>query len=217
MNRKLLLGILPLLFCLTGTRLGITPANAQPEATLAIPAGLVGFPDDTLVVPVFVSTAQAISQAQVVIEFDAKDFAFINATVGPDAPGFFVVQTLVHPSIPIKTSGATENVLVQIAGSGAQTFSGNDRNVMLLHFKVTGSAGSASPFAFATDTLATVLITNQSVILDGTDLQLINGSGNIANLATLSIPGGFSVPKAETLHVPVRLSSVKSIGVAQMV
>jgi hypothetical protein len=217
MNRKLLLGILPLLFCLTGIRLGVTPANAQPQAILAIPAGLAGFPGDTLVVPVFVSADQAISQAQVVVEFDAKDFIFINATIGPDAPGFFVVQTLVHPAIPITAAGATENVLVQIAGSGAQTFSGNDRNVMLLHFKVSGSAGGASPFAFATDTTATVLVTNQSVILDGTDLQFINGSGNIANLATLSIPGGFSAPKAETLQVPVRLSSVKAVGIAQMV
>jgi hypothetical protein len=89
--------------------------------------------------------------------------------------------------------------------------------VTLLHFKVNGSAGGASPFAFATATSTTVLVTNQSVVLEGTDLQFINGSGNIANVATLSIPGGFSAPKAETLEVPVRLSSVKGIGLAQMV
>lgn len=217
MNRKLLIGSLTLWLCLAGAWLWAAPANAQNQAMLAIPAGLASFPGDTLVVPVFVSTAQTISQAQVVIEFDAKDFTFIAATIGPDAPGFFVLQTLVHPSIPIRTAGATENVLVQIAGNGAQTFSGNDRNVMFLHFKVTGSTGGASPFAFAADSIATVLVTNQSVLLDGTDLQFINGSGNIANLATLSVPGGFSAPKAETLEVPVRLSSVKGIGVAQMV
>ncbi|MCI0692542.1 cohesin domain-containing protein [candidate division KSB1 bacterium] len=217
MNRKLLLGSLTLWLGLAGTWFGAAPVNAQSQALLAIPAGLAGFPGDTLVVPVFVSTAQAISQAQVVVEFDAKDFTFIDATAGPDAPGFFVLQTLVHPSIPITTSGATENVLVQFAGSGAQTFSGNDRNVLFLHFKVTGATGGASPFAFAADSIATVLVTNQSVLLDGTDLQFINGSGSIANLATLSIPGGFSAPKAETLQVPVRLSSAKAIGVAQMV
>jgi len=217
MNRKLLLGSLTFWFCLAGTWFGVAPAEAQSQVTLAIPAGLAGFPGDTLVVPVFISTAQAISQAQIVVEFDAKDFAFIDAAVGPDASDFFVLQTLVHPPIPITTSGATENVLVQIAGNGAQTFSGNDRNVMLLRFKVSGSAGGASPFAFAADTTATFLVTNNSVNLDGTDLQFINGSGNIANLATLSVPGGFSAPKAETLQVPVRLSSVQAIGVAQMV
>lgn len=217
MNRKLLHGSLTLWLFLAGTWFWAAPVNAQSKALLAIPTGLAGFPGDTLVVPVFVSTAQAISQAQVVVEFDAKDFTFIDATAGPDAPGFFVLQTLVHPSIPITTSGATENVLVQFVGSGAQTFSGNDRNVLFLHFKVTGATGGASPFAFAADSIATVLVTNQSVLLDGTDLQFINGSGSIANLATLSIPGGFSAPKAETLQVPVRLSSAKAIGVAQMV
>ncbi len=217
MNRKLLFGSLTLWLCLAGFWLWAAPANAQNQAMLAIPSGLASFPGDTLVVPVFVSTDQAISQAQVVIEFDAKDFTFIDATSGPDAPGFFVLQTLVHPSIPITTAGATENVLVQIVGNGVQTFSGNDRNVLFLHFKVTGSTGGTSPFGFAVDSIATVLVTNRSVFLDGTDLQFINGSGNIANLATLSIPGGFSAPKAETLEVPVRLSSVKGIGVAQMV
>jgi hypothetical protein len=217
MNRKLLLGSLTLWFCLAGIGMWAAPAGAQPQATLAIPTGLASFPGDTLVVPVFVSTAQAISQAQVVVEFDAKDFTFINATIGPDAPGFFVLQTLVHPFIPITTPGATENVLVQIIGNGAQTFSGNDLNIMFLHFKVTGATGGVSPFAFAADSLATVLVTNQSILLDGTDLQFINGSGSIANLATLSIPGGFSAPRAETLEVPVRLSSVKGIGVAQIV
>jgi hypothetical protein len=217
MNRKLLLGSLTLWFCLAATWFLAAPAGAQPQATLAIPAGLAGFPGDTLVVPVFISTTEAISQAQVVVEFDAEDFVFIDAAVGPDASGFFVLQTLVHPPFPITTSGATENVLVQIAGNGTQTFSGNDRNVMLLHFKVSGTAGGASPFAFAVDTTATILTTSASVRLDGTHLQFINGSGSIANLATLSVPGGFSAPKAETLQVPVRLSSVKAIGVAQMV
>jgi FlgD Ig-like domain/Cohesin domain len=217
MNRKLLLGSLTLWFCLAATWFWAVPAGAQPEATLAIPAGLAGFPGDTLVVPVFISTSVAIRQAQVVVEFDIKDFVFIDAAVGPDAGGFFVLQTLVHSPFPITTSGATENVLVKIAGNGAQTFSGNDRNVMLLRFKVTGSAGGTSPFAFATDTAAAVLVTSQSIILNGTHLQFINGSGNIANLATFSVPGGFSAPKAETLQVPVRLSSVKAIGVAQIV
>jgi hypothetical protein len=120
MNRKLLLGSLTLWLCLAAIWFLATPANAQPQAILAIPTGLAGFPGDTLVVPVFVSTDLAISQAQVVVEFDAKDFTFINATIGPDAPGFFVLQTLVHPSIPITTPGATENVLVQLAGNNGK-------------------------------------------------------------------------------------------------
>jgi hypothetical protein len=217
MKRKLLFVIPALLFCLAGTRFGAAPANAQTQATLAIPAGLAGFPGDTLVVPVFVSTSKAISQTQMVVEFDAQDFTFINAIVGPDASGFAVLQTLVHPPIPIAATGATENVLVQIGANAAQTFSGNDRNVLLLRFKVSGAAGGASPFAFAADTAATFLTANDLAKLRGADLQFNNGSGNIANLAALSIPGGFSVPKAETLQVPVRLSSVKAIGVAQMV
>jgi hypothetical protein len=219
MNPRSFLGALTLWCCLLGMWFDAAFVGAQtlPQATLAIPDGLAGFPGDTLVVPVFVSTSKAISQTQIVIEFDAKDFTFVNAAVGQDAAGFLVSQTLVHPPIPITAAGATENVLVQIVGSGAATFSGNDLNVLLLHFKISGSAGSASPFAFAADTSGTFLTTDDLTILSGADLQFINGSGNITNLATLSIPGGFSVPKAETLQVPVRLSSVKAIGVAQMV
>jgi hypothetical protein len=218
MTRKLFPGVLTFLFCLAGTRLGALPAESSSQAAvLSIPAGLSAFPGDTLAVPVFISTAQAVGQAQMVVEFDAKNFSFVAATVGPDAAGFIISQAAIHPAIPVTTPGATENVLLQISG-GSRTFSGNDRNVLFLHFRVSGAAGGISPFAFNPDSSATFLTTDSLALLQGTALQFNNGSGSIANLATLSIPGGFSVPQAETLRVPVLLTSpVKSIGVAQVV
>lgn len=221
MNRKMFFVTLALVLCLAGTWLeasaagNVLPATAQ--ATLSIPAGLTGTPGDTLAVPVFLSTPRIINQMQIVVEFDNKDFTFIGAALGPDASGFFVSQIINQFPIPLQAPGATENVLVKISTLGLQTLSGNDRHVLTLHFKVAGNAGASSPFAFASDTTATFLTTDSFTSLHGADLQFNNGSGNITSLATLSIPGGFSVPKAETLKVPISLSSTKPIGVLQMV
>ncbi|MDZ7291409.1 MAG: T9SS type A sorting domain-containing protein [candidate division KSB1 bacterium] len=220
MNRILIFGFAVLSMSLYGVWLEASPADHRAsavQATLAIPAGLTGFAGDTLTVPVFTSTTKSIGQVQIVVEFDGRNFAFITATIGPEVSGFIVSQTILRPAIPIVTAGATENVLVTISGGGTSFFSGNDRNVLLLRFKVAGSVGGTSPFAFNPDSSATFLTTDSLANLSGTDLQFNHGSASIASLATLSIPGGFSVAKTETLQVPVRLSSVRPIGVAQMV
>jgi hypothetical protein len=192
MNRKMILVTLALFLSLPGTWLEASPASgflpATAQATLSIPAGLTGFPGDTLAVPVFMSTAQVISQAQIVVEFDNKDFTFAGAELGPDADGFFVSQIINQFPIPLKTPGATENVLVKISTLGLQMLSGNDRHIMILRFAVAGSTGGSSPFAFASDTTATFLTMENFTNLHGDNLQFNNGSGNITSLATLSIP-----------------------------
>jgi hypothetical protein len=224
MNRFIRFGVIVLLLVLAVTSLVASPsANSAStviiKATLTIPIGLTGLPGDTLDVPLFMSTEEAIGIAQMVIEFDQKDFTFVTAAIGPDAAarGFGTLVVNADPPVPVTTPGATDNALVQISGGGVNTLSGSDLKVLLLKFRVNGTSGGSSPFAFNPAPSATFLTTDRLVDLKGEDLQLINGSGNIASLATLSIPGGFSIPQAETLFVPVMLSSEKPIGVAQLV
>jgi len=191
-------------------------STAVAQATLAIPAGLSGFPGDTLTVPVFISTIAPLNAAQLLVEFDGKDFSFLDATAGPDAFGFIIASSAPQPPIKVATPGATENVSIRLASGNARILFGSDLNILFLRFKVAGAAGGSSPFAFNPDSTATFLTSNL-IILRGADVQFNHGSGTISNLATLSIPGGFSIAKAETLFVPVRLSSAKPVGVAQMV
>jgi hypothetical protein len=211
MNRTSLCRAIALLSCLA-----VSSPQATAQATLAIPAGLTGFPSDTLIAPVFISTTAPIRAAQLLVDFANKDFKFIDAVIGTDANGFAASALAPQPPVTIATAGATENVLIQLASSDTRLLFGSDLNVLFLRFKVVGAAGGASPFAFNPDSIATFLTTDNGRVLKGADLQFNNGSGAILNLATLSIPGGFSVAKAETLFAPVRLSSVKAVGVAQM-
>lgn len=199
--------------------LGLRTANASPEkeimAVLAIPAGLAASPGDTLMVPVFITTFQPLVAAKLTIEFDNKDFKFLNAITGPDGAGFAIdFQT----SLPAKiiTTGANDHVAINVSSEGFNSLYGSDLNVLFLAFKVVGTAGGVSPFAFNPDTTETELTTDAAMKLNGGSLEFVNGSGTITNVAALSIPGGFSIAKAETLVVPVRLSSVKPIGLAQI-
>ena len=211
-------GVIALGLCLQGFGPEAAVASPQDEvvATLAIPAGLAGFPGDTLVAPVFITTSTPLLAAQFLVEFDNKDFKFLDAVSGPDAGGFAVLAAAPQPPIRVASAGATENILLQLVSQEARVLFGSDLNVLFLRFKVAGVAGGASPFFFNPDTAATFLTAGNFAKLRGAALQFNQGSGTIMNVATLSIPGGFGVAKAETLFVPVRLSSVKPIGLAQM-
>jgi len=198
---------------------GPRAAKANPEkeivAVLAIPAGLAASPGDTLMVPVFITTFQPVVAAKLTIEFDNKDFKFLNAITGPDGAGFAIDF---QASLPTKiiTTGANDNVAINVSSDGFNFLYGSDLNVLFLAFKVVGTAGGVSPFAFNSDTTETELTTDAAMKLNGGSLEFVNGNGTITNVAALSIPGGFSIAKAETLVVPVRLSSVKPIGLAQI-
>jgi len=206
--------IIVLLACFSATHLEAA-SDKDVEALLAIPAGLGASPGDTLTVPVFITTLQPISAATLTIEFDQKDFKFIAATAGPDGAGFTIGHRTSTPA-KIVNAGANDNVAISLASDGFSVLYGSDLNVLFLSFKVVGAAGGVSPFAFNPDSAETALITEALAKLHGSSLQFIDGSGVITNIATLSIPGGFSVPKAETLFVPVRLSTTKPVGLAQI-
>jgi len=198
---------------------GPQAVNASPEkeivATLAIPAGLAASPGDTLTVPVFITTLQPLMAAKLTIEFDKKDFIFLNALTGPDGAGFTIDYQTSTPA-KIVAAGADDNVAISFFSDGLNSLYGSDLNVLFLSFKVVGAAGGASPFAFNPDTTETELTTEAAMKLNGGSLEFVNGNGTITNIAALSIPGGFGIAKAETLIVPIRLSSVKPIGLAQI-
>lgn len=198
---------------------GLRVANARPEkeieAVLVIPTGLAAVPGDTLMVPVFITTFQPLVAAKLTIEFDNKDFKFLNAITGPDGAGYAIDFQVSLPG-KIIAAGANDNVAINVSSAGFNFLYGNDLNVLFLAFKVVGTAGGASPFAFNPDTTETELTTNVATKLNGGSLEFVNGNGTITSVAALSIPGGFSIAKAETLVVPVRLSSVKRIGLAQI-
>lgn len=203
--------------CLLVVVASATNARAEKDvvATLAIPAGLAAVPGDTLLVPVFITTFEPVVAANLTIEFDKKDFRFLNAVAGPDGAGFTIDHRTSTPA-KIVNAGANDNVAINIFNDGSSVLYGSDLNVVFLIFKVVGAAGGTSPFAFNPDTTATELTTELFTRLSGESLQFVDGSGNINNIAALSIPGGFGVAQAETLVVPVRLSSIKPVGLAQI-
>lgn len=203
--------------CLLVVVASATKARAEKDvvATLAIPAGLAAVPGDTLLVPVFITTFEPVVAANLTIEFDNKDFRFLNAVAGPDGAGFTIDHRTSTPA-KIVNAGANDNVAINIFSDGSSVLYGSDLNVVFLIFKVVGAAGGTSPFAFNPDTTATELTTELFTRLSGESLQFVDGSGNINNIAALSIPGGFGVAQAETLVVPVRLSSIKPVGLAQI-
>ncbi len=218
MKRFVWSGVITLGLCLHWASLGAAAESPEDDvvATLAIPAGLTGYPGDTLVAPVFITTTTPLLAAQFIVEFDNKDFKFIDAVGGPDAGGFTVLSVKPLPLVPVVSAGATENILLQLSRDETRVLFGSDLNILFLRFKVVGAAGSASPFAFNPIATSTFLTTENFATLSGTALEFNHGSGVITNIATLSIPGGFSVAKAETLAMPVRLSSAKPIGLAQI-
>ena len=218
MKRFIWFAVITLGLCLCGLGLNAAVASPQDEvvAALAIPAGLTGFPGDTLVAPVFITTTTPLIAAQFLVEFDNKDFKFLDAVIGPDAGGFAVQAVAPQPPVRVITAGATENMLLELSRQETQFLFGSDLNVLFLRFKVVGVPGGASPFFFNPAAASTFLTTENLATLSGEALQINHGSGTITNIATLSIPGGFSVAKAETLAVPVRLSSAKPLGLAQI-
>jgi hypothetical protein len=137
-------------------------------------------------VPIIVSTPSVVGFAQFTVEYDGNDLQFDNATVGGDALGFAVAQQNANLPFPPTTPGTTRNVLVQISGGGANTFTGQDKTVAVLHFTAIGSAGAFTPLASDTDCGHTFLTTAALQDICGGQVIFVNGDATITNPISIS-------------------------------
>ncbi len=169
---------------------------SQTMATLTLPDTSAAF-GDTVAIPTTVSTDSIIGLAQFVVEYDSSIIQFQDAVVGKDVPGFTLIQS---PNLPFPTtaSGTNENVLIQISGGGAGSFSGKGKEVAKLKFIVVSSSGK-SPLVFDQTANHTFLTTTKLKDITGANIDFVDGSLNVVpnNVKTVE---GLSVPTRFILH-----------------
>ncbi|MFZ5517749.1 MAG: FlgD immunoglobulin-like domain containing protein [Candidatus Zhuqueibacterota bacterium] len=157
---------------------------SQTKATLNLPtmnaeAGAI------IDVPIIVSTNETIAAAQFVVEYNSAVLTFVSAESGPDASGF---SFDCNPDLPYGPTGqgTDENVLTQVFGDLAHTFTGQSRQVVNLKFTVTGNPGQYSPLIFDQGVVRTYLTTNTFQDIYGSNISFSNGSINFVVPVELS-------------------------------
>ena len=149
-----------------------TAVQSSATLTLATISEVVG---NVVSVPVQVTTDSTIGLAQFVTEYDSTILRFESVQVGSGVSGFAV--SLFNANLPFTTtaSGTNENVLVQISGGGAGSFTGSDVEVAVLNFTVLGTSGD-SPLAFDQGTNKTFLTTTGLHDMTSASLTFVDGS-----------------------------------------
>ncbi len=146
---------------------------AQSRATLTLPtiSEAIG---NVVSVPVQVTTDSSIGLAQFVMEYDSTILRYESVQVGSSVSGFSV--SLVNAKLPFTptTSGTNHNVLIQVSGGGAGSFTGTDVEVAVLDFTIIGASGD-SPLAFDQGTNKTFLTTDRLLDIVGDSLTFVDG------------------------------------------
>lgn len=169
----------------------ITPIGGASFAVVSEPpAFLMTLPDttgsfrDTLFIPIKVSSELNIGLAQAVVEYDRTRVEFIGARQGADAPGFsLMVQP--NPPFPVTTPDETnKNILVQISGGGSKFFSGQNKEAILVGFKVIDSViGNWTPLIFDRTPSRSFLTTEHLQDIFSPDLFFVDGSFHVRESA----------------------------------
>lgn len=148
---------------------------AQTEATVTLP-DLAVAPGASINVPITVTTAYSIGAAQFVVQYNSDVLSFVSAQVGAGAPGFSVSN--INTDLPFQATapGTDENALVQISGGATNSFTGNNREVVVLNFEVIGSSNDSSPLVFDEGATRTYLSTVDFQDISGNDINFVNGS-----------------------------------------
>ena len=102
----------------------------EPVATVMLPDTSGSF-QDTLLIPIIVSTDSSIGLAQFVIDYDSTVAQFIGAQSGPNIS--IQIQTNL-PFPPIPTEEVFKNVLIQFNGGGTEFFTGDSQQIGFLEF-----------------------------------------------------------------------------------
>jgi len=160
----------------SGAAWGVTPT-----ATLRmVPSVVVGPPGSIVDVPIQISTPDQISVVRVTVEYNSNAATFVSAQVGSGAPGFTIPAFNPNLPFPPRTPGTNDNVLVFLMSSSSGSITGNNRELLVLRFRLASGGCAMSPITFDRD-------------CNHTDASTSNGEGLRATVDN-SCAVGSSVP-----------------------
>ena len=105
------------------------PAFAQTGASLTLPMNVNVSPQDTVIVPMMLTTDSLLTGAQIVIDFDSTKLKFVELLPGNDITGFSVTADNAlnfPPSVP----GKNKNVMLTISANETNSISGQNRELV---------------------------------------------------------------------------------------
>ncbi len=163
--------------CLLLTQFLQTNALSQPAAKLSIPRVFAGV-DQTISVPIIVSTDSLIGLAQIVIEYDSTkiQLATPRVTIGTQLQSFTISAINDHLPFAPKSAGTNQNLLIQISGGGGNSFQGEKLDLARLHFHTTASLHDSTPVNLDPDFRHTFLVTQNLTTLNKSSMDFENGA-----------------------------------------
>jgi len=172
---------------------GASAAMAEVKLPSVSPQSLPA--DNSISIPVKVSTDSLLGFVQVVIDYDNTVLQFIEAKPGKDAAGF---NLQVNSALPFKpsTQKTNANVLTQISSIN-QSVTGKDMEVVILRMKVIAPQRT-SPLAIDPAPSHTTLTTVNNQDLHGNLLKITNGGYGVTTAVeekfdNTTIPQDFSL------------------------
>ena len=148
-------------------------AGSSP-AKITLPDTFAAY-QDTIFIPLMVTTDSSIGLAQFVIDYDSSVARFISARSGEDVPEFSIlVQS--ELGFPPENPELNKNVLVQLNGGGTNFFSGQNREIVQLEFVIIDSTqDNFTPIVFEREANKTFLTTENLFDIVGNDLSIFDG------------------------------------------
>ena len=139
---------------------------------LELPPATVQY-GDTLQTVVRARSDNAISYAQLVLEYDSTLLQFIDAAPGADAAS---LSLLVNSSLPFQpsTAGFDANVLLQLSGSGS--FSGPDQDILVIRWLALLEADTSTTLALDKDPARTQFSTLHGFDITGDAVSFTAGA-----------------------------------------
>lgn len=151
----------------------IAKAQMQHLAQITLPELNGTFNNDTLLIPISMSTDSSIGLAQFTMEYDSTVLQFISAQIGADAGGFVI--SAINNNLPFSpiNEGMNNNVLIQINGGGTGTIYGENQELLVVKFLANGEITNQKNIRFDLRTTHTFLTTENSVDIQGSDLKTV--------------------------------------------
>ena len=184
-NYRLLIIVAILIFISMAFSFGLT------QTTLTMPDTVAAL-GDTISFPIKVSTTSEIGLAQFVIEYKSILIEFSDAATGKDAAGFLLSKNNNLP-FAVTSTETDKNLLLQISGGGGGSFTGQEKEVVIVSFIVKASSGK-SPLVFDQTSNHTFLTTTGLSDIAGSNITFNDGEVN-CNPTSIKRVGGVNVPE----------------------
>ena len=134
--------------------------------------------DDTLEVPVVLSSDSAFSFVQVTIAYDSTALQFLDARAGANAQGMNFLVNAAPPFSPPPEDG-NRSLVLQLA-SAAAAISGADQEIAIVQMRAIGTPDSQTSLVPDSDPGHTVLTTVHLNDISGTALTLLPGTVSLS-------------------------------------